>query len=227
MAFRPDVSNIGGGGAPRNGRWGSNNQNPGLTAGHKKQINDVYQNLLGRDADESGMQYYGSKLARGESIASIEEDIMGSEEARTNGKPFGKINPDVAFEGDQGASNLLGALHRQKWNDWKQRFKPVVKQLANEATDPNAARDAANQARSSVGLAFDTSQTINDQNRERYGVSLTPDQQQAQQRTQNINRSGAMVTAGNEARISAQDRQQKILAGGMGLQNIPTEVMGQ
>ena len=36
-----------------------------------------------------------------------------------------------------------------------------------------------------------------------------------------------MVSAGNEARISAQDRQDAILAGGMGLSNIPDRVMNQ
>ena len=138
-----------------------------------------------------------------------------------------QIDPNQAFRGDQGASELLGDLNRAQWEDWKQRFRPAVEDLADTATDPTAANDAANQAQESVGLAFDTSQTINNQNRQRYGVSLSPDQQQAQERAQNVNRSAAMATAGNEARISAQDRQQSILAGGMGLQNIPDKVMNQ
>jgi hypothetical protein len=36
-----------------------------------------------------------------------------------------------------------------------------------------------------------------------------------------------MASAGNEARISALDSQQAILAGGMGLSNIPNGVMEQ
>lgn len=137
------------------------------------------------------------------------------------------IDPGQAFQGDQGASKLLGQLNRAQWEDWKTRFAPVITQLADEATDPNAAQNAATQASNAVGLAFDTSQTINNQNRERYGVSLSPEQQQAQERATNVGRSAASVSAGNEARISALDRQQSILAGGMGLSNIPDRVMNQ
>lgn len=135
------------------------------------------------------------------------------------------IDPNRAFQGRQGASDLLGQLSRAQWEDWKARFAPYITKLAGEATDPNAAMNAADQAKSSVGLAFDTANTVNDQNRERYGVSLSPEQQVAQQRATSVGRSAAMASAGNEARISALDRQQSILAGGMGLSNIPDRVM--
>lgn len=137
------------------------------------------------------------------------------------------IDPGQAFQGDQGASKLLGQLNRAQWNDWKARFAPYITRLADEATDPNAAQDAARQASESVGLAFDTATTINNQSRERYGVSLSPQQQQSQDRISKVGRSAAEVSAGNEARISALDRQQSILAGGMGLSNIPDRVMNQ
>ena len=56
-------------------------------------------------------------------------------------------------------------------------------------------------------------------------MNLSPEQQAAQQRATSVGRTAAMATAGNEARISALDRQQAILAGGMGLSNIPDRVM--
>lgn len=141
--------------------------------------------------------------------------------------PNGFIDPGQAFQGSQGASKLLGQLNRAQWEDWKARFAPQITALAAEATDPNAAMNAANQAKDAVGLAFDTAQTVSDQNRESYGLSLTPAQQQARDRAANVNRSAATISAGNEARISALDRQQAILAGGMGLSNIPDRVMNQ
>ncbi|MDP4546478.1 hypothetical protein [Marinobacter sp. MDS2] len=137
------------------------------------------------------------------------------------------VDPNQAFQGKQGASQLLGQLNRAQWEDWKTRFLPRVDQLAAEATDPNAAMAAAHQAKGAVGLAFDSANTINNQTRERYGVALTPAQQEAQTRALNVGRSAASVSAGNEARISALDRQQAILAGGMGLSNIPDRVMNQ
>ena len=135
------------------------------------------------------------------------------------------IDPNQAFEGDQGASKLFGQLNRAQWEDWKTRFAPYVSNLADYATDPNAANDAATQAKSSVGLAFDTAQTVTDQGREKYGVALSPEQMKAQDRASKVGRTAATASAGNEARISALDRQQSILAGGMGLSNIPDKVM--
>ncbi|MCC4269217.1 hypothetical protein LL254_00655 [Marinobacter nauticus] len=137
------------------------------------------------------------------------------------------VDPGQAFSGKQGASTLLGQLSRAQWEDWKARYLPRVEQLAAEATDPNAALNAATQAKDAVGLAFDSAETVNNQNRQRYGVALTPAQLEAQDRAMKIGRSAATVSAGNEARISALDRQQAILAGGMGLSNIPDRVMNQ
>lgn len=41
----------------------------------------------------------------------------------------------------------------------------------------------------------------------------------------NLSRVADTVTAGNQARISAQDRQSAILAGGLGLSNVPDQVL--
>ena len=137
------------------------------------------------------------------------------------------VDPSDAFSGDQGASTLLGKLNRAQWTDWKNRFAPKVDQLADMATDSSAPWDAAEQASSAMGLSFDSAQQAAAQQREAYGLSQSPQQAASQNRAHNINRSAAMASAGNEARISALDRQQAILAGGMGLSNIPDKVMNQ
>lgn len=135
------------------------------------------------------------------------------------------VDPSTAFSGNQGASTLLGKLNRAQWTDWKNRFAPKVQQLADMATDPNAPWEASEQASNSMAASFDSVQTAAAQQREAYGLSQSPQQMASQNRAHNINRSAAMASAGNEARISALDRQQSILAGGMGLSNIPDKVM--
>ena len=155
------------------------------------------------------------------------EDLAYNLNAKMNPPAPGYLDPNQAFQGDQGASKLLGQLNRAQWDDWKKRFAPYVKTLADEATDPNAAADASMQAKQSVGLAFDSAATINNQSRQKFGISLNPAQQQAQDRIASVGRTAATASAGNEARISALDRQQSILAGGMGLSNIPDKVMNQ
>lgn len=138
-----------------------------------------------------------------------------------------RVDPNQAMRGDQGASQLLGQLNRAQWNDWLNRFSPYVDELANVAQDSSAPGTAAANASSAVGLAYDNSQQGLDQQRQGYGVNQTTQQQAAEQRRTNVERSASMVSAGNEARISAQDRQDAILAGGMGLSNIPDRVMNQ
>ncbi|MBS3668016.1 hypothetical protein [Vreelandella boliviensis] len=138
-----------------------------------------------------------------------------------------RVDPNQAMRGNQGASELLGQLNRAQWADWKNRFAPYVDELARLAEDNNAPGTAAANASSAVGLAFDSSQEGLAQQRQSYGISQTPQQKAAEERRMNIERSASMVSAGNEARISAQDRQQSILAGGMGLSNIPDKVMNQ
>ncbi|MGP9417207.1 hypothetical protein ACT3R4_17645, partial [Halomonas sp. AOP7-E1-9] len=136
-----------------------------------------------------------------------------------------RIDPNQAMRGDQGASHLLGQLNRAQWGDWQNRFAPYVTELARVAQDNNAPGVAGANASNAVGLAYDSSQQGLALQRQGFGISQTPQQQAAEERRTNIERSASMVSAGNEARISAQDRQGAILAGGMGLSNIPDKVM--
>lgn len=137
------------------------------------------------------------------------------------------VDPSAAFSGSQGASSLLGELNRAQWDDWKNRFSPYIDQLADVAQDSGAPQRAANNASQSMGLAFDRSQQTQEQQQQSFGINLTPAQKKSQDRRQSIQRSASMVSAGNQARVSAQDRQSAILAGGMGLSNIPDKVMDQ
>ena len=135
------------------------------------------------------------------------------------------LNPGDAFRGDQGASDLLGKISRAQWEDWRGRFAPYISTLADMASDPGAARNAARMAKESVGTAFDSSRQGLDMQRQGMGVEISKQQRQSENRSSNLARKASMVSAGNEARMSAQDRQMSILAGGMGLQNIPDKVL--
>ena len=138
-----------------------------------------------------------------------------------------RVDPNQAMRGDQGASQLLGQLNRAQWADWRNRFAPYVDELARVAQDSSAPGTAAANASNAMGMAYDANQQGLAMQRQGFGINLTPQQQAAEQRRTSVERSASMVSAGNEARISAQDRQNAILAGGMGLSNIPDRVMNQ
>lgn len=138
-----------------------------------------------------------------------------------------RVSPRQAWSGDQGASNLLGRLNRAQWQDWRKRFAPHIDTLASIASDNSAPGTAASNASNSMGLAFDANQQALEQDRQAFGVQQTGAQSAVESRRNDLQRSASMVSAGNQARISALDRQQAILAGGMGLSNIPDKVMDQ
>ena len=138
-----------------------------------------------------------------------------------------RVDPNQAFRGDQGASQLLGQLNRAQWADWRNRFAPYIDQLAGAAQDAGAPRAAGRQASQSMGLAFDANQQAREQDRQAFGLQQTAAQAEVDDRRSALQRRASMVSAGNQARISAQDRQQSILAGGMGLSNIPDRVLNQ
>ncbi|WP_299202590.1 hypothetical protein [uncultured Amphritea sp.] len=137
------------------------------------------------------------------------------------------VNPDSAFSGDQGASTLLGNLSRAQWEDWKLRFQPYIGQLSDMATDENAGNTAALQAQQAVGLSFDNSVKTLKTGQSDLGISLDATETATQNRNINLNRAATQVDAMNSARVAAEDRKQKILAGDMGLSNIPGKVVQQ
>lgn len=141
--------------------------------------------------------------------------------------PQQTLNPNDAFRGDQGASKLLGKLNRAQWEDWKARFSPYIDALAEAATDPNAAGNAASMASGAMQTAYSNSQRSLQMQQQGMGLSLDPSQQQASQRRQDVEGTAAAISAGNQARISAQDRQSAVLAGGLSINSIPDRVLNQ
>lgn len=138
-----------------------------------------------------------------------------------------RVDPNQAFRGDQGASELLGKLNRAQWRDWRDRFAPYIEDLAAAAQNSGAPASAGRQASLAMGTAFDANQQAREQDRQAFGLQQTGAQAEVDDRRSALQRRASMVSAGNQARISAQDRQQSILAGGMGLSNIPDKVMNQ
>lgn len=137
------------------------------------------------------------------------------------------INPAEAFEGDQGASKVLGRLNRAQWEDWKKRFRPAIDELADYANDWRAPNQAGYEASEAMGKAVNDSYDANQQRHDSLGIPMPEDQARANDRRRNIGTTAAQISAGNQARMAERDRQNKIMAGGMGLSNIPDKVMEQ
>lgn len=131
------------------------------------------------------------------------------------------IDPNTAFSGDQGASSVLGQLYRAQWEDWKTRFQPYVSKLADIASDKDYAAGQGANAAAAVNTSYANAQQGLQTQRAGLGVNQTEAQKFAEQRKMSIGQSADSASAYNEAKISARDMQDKVLAGGMGLSNIP------
>jgi len=132
------------------------------------------------------------------------------------------LNPDDAFKGKQGASNVLGQLYRAQWDDWKTRFSPYMDQLSALAQDPNYAAQQGDTAASAVNASYaNTAQGLQMQ-RQGMGINLTPTQQAVEQRKLSLGQAADSANAYNQAKISARDLQDQILAGSGGLSNLPS-----
>ncbi len=131
------------------------------------------------------------------------------------------INPDDAFSGDQGASTVLGKLYRAQWDDWKTRFQPYISKLADLSSDKNYAAEQGSKAADAIGVGYGNATQGLKMQRSGMGLSQSQAQQDAENRKLSIGQAADTTSAYNSAKISARDMQDQILAGGMGLKNIP------
>lgn len=133
------------------------------------------------------------------------------------------IDSSAAYRGDLGGSEVLGQLSRAQWDDWVKRFSPYIDKLAGIATDEQLPEENAQRALGVVGQSFDNARMGLDLQESRLGTSLTPDQAQARSRSFALAEAGAKVDAANSTRSATRDRQQRILAGGAALDQLPQD----
>lgn len=184
-------------------------------------INQAYQDVLGRDADEKGMDIYQRMLNEGTiSLEELPTALKSGQEYRDNGGAY-IVDPSEAMRGAQGGSKVLGELYRAQWEDWKSRFAPKIDQLAEMASDKTLPGRAAEQALQAVNNRFKGARTALDMNQKRLGLQVSGAQQAAQHRKLALTEAAAMANAANKARTSTQDMQQSIIAGNMGTQALP------
>ncbi len=109
------------------------------------------------------------------------------------------------------ANDTFAAVTREQWNNYVQTFVPIENQLIKYATDPTVVSGAMQQASQDVNSAFNAQQGATGRKLQGLGVSLSPDEQQANTRSMGLQRGLADVQAQNTARDLTTQRQQSIL----------------
>ncbi|MBD9415937.1 hypothetical protein IB234_15345 [Pseudomonas sp. PDM16] len=131
------------------------------------------------------------------------------------------VNPNEVNSGDQGASRVLGRLYRAQWEDWKTRYQPYVERLAALSTDTGFAARQGQMASTAMQTTYDNTAKGLQLQQQSLGANVSPAQRAAQNRKMSVGRAADSAGAFNAAQISARDLQDQILAGGMGLKNVP------
>lgn len=117
------------------------------------------------------------------------------------------INPDSKTY----ANDTFSAVTREQWQNYVQTFVPIENQLIKYATDPGVVSGAMSDASKNVNDAFDSQPGQTQRRLQGLGVSLSGDEQQAQTRSNGLQRSLADVQGQNTARDLTVQRQQSIL----------------
>lgn len=109
------------------------------------------------------------------------------------------------------ASETFAALTRAQWANYVASFQPIENQLIEQATSPLTVTNAVQRAGANVDAAFDAQEGATARRLAGLGVTLTPEEQQAQQRATGLARSLADVQARNVARDLTVQRQRSVL----------------
>ncbi len=131
--------------------------------------------------------------------------------------PNGMLNPGLADWYDDGAMRLMGELTRSQWTDWANRFAPYIDKLTGMATDAARPEEAAQRAMSTVGNSFDGARMGLELDESRMGLSISPEERNARDRSFALAQAGSKVNAANSARAAMREQQDQILAGGASL----------
>lgn len=114
------------------------------------------------------------------------------------------------------ASDALGFLTRQRYNDYVRRLRGFEDEQIAYATDKTKPLTEAKDAISTVQDSFAKIPGQQARRNQRLGVALTPEEQASQQRSTNVAGGLAQVTAANRAATQSYDRQNAIFSGAGG-----------
>lgn len=122
----------------------------------------------------------------------------------------GKLSHDDTQ--DTTAQDTYAALTRRSWFDYMNTLGvPQENKLLAYANDPTVVSNAMSGASTDVNAAFDRQKSNTTGQLAGLGLSLTPEEQGAADRSTNLARSLADVGAQNRARDTTMARQQSIL----------------
>lgn len=175
---------------------------------------DRYSNLS--TAERAGASFAGGvghAVTAGRSSRAYARAEAAANQARRNqqlSQAFATIGAGDYNPAASAGDNYTN-LTRNQWYNYMTTFVPIENKLIAYATDPTIVTDAMNNASANVNESFDSQQASTGRRLRGLGVSLTPEEQKASNRSYGLARSLADVGAQNVARDVTRQRQQSVL----------------
>lgn len=112
------------------------------------------------------------------------------------------------------ASETMAAIARRDWERYKETFMPLEDYLFQYINNPGYRQGVVSDNLQNFNSAFDSAQAGNDRNLQRYGLQLSPDETQSQQRMASLQKGLGQVEAINRTNRVLKDQEYRILGAG-------------
>jgi hypothetical protein len=125
----------------------------------------------------------------------------------------GQYYVDPTQTGKHQASNTRADLARAQWDDYKTRFQPVENILLGAATGDERMDDFMGRSTENVNQQYDMADQAYKRGINRYGISPTPRQQQAHDKSFGLSKASTEVSLRNQTRSHIADSNLEMLSG--------------
>ena len=161
---------------------------------------------------------YGDGTTHGnnnsDGVAGLPEGNDNASSGGGSGSPAPAPAPKPQKPKTLSASETLAQIHREEWEDWKDRFQPRLEDLAQQAQSGELTKADVKRADKSVVSSFDRSEDAQKLRLSRLGLQQDSRQSAASKRMLGLNETATRASVRNNTRIAGQDRDMQILAGG-------------
>lgn len=118
---------------------------------------------------------------------------------------------------DTTATDAQARISREQFNIWKKDFAPVIDDTLHWLDDPNFVQDNVDAATTAVTQAHSAARGSTARAMERYGISLSSEEQAALDKEANLTRSMDMTRTANDVRVIADARRDAVSRGMFGI----------
>lgn len=118
---------------------------------------------------------------------------------------------------DTTASDAQARISREQFNLWKEKFAPVIDETLSWLDAPGFVQDNVSAATTVVNQAHDAAKGSTARAMERYGISMSPEEQAALDKEATITRSMDLTKTANDVRVAADARRDAVSRGMFGI----------